>query len=826
MRCSTTMIMMAVAAIIMALSGQANAGDRPGAQVPDFEMELRLSRALGTGTDVENPSGATLLIDLQRGNGHWGRAWGLNAHTGSMANRFMGRVAEADIQANRVNLTVELLPRTPGGRILGAFDVGDGVIRATMELRQHEPGLLPGSFNWEGTYEVTRAGNTVTGRVDGRVAPARPQPPEGFQPLKPGERPRILVRDSDLDDLRAKAETPLGQALLTAIGERGHDAVGAALRYRITGDRKYADRAREFTKRQMQGHEGLYSHRSGSGRPPQHVAMAYDLCHDAWDADFKKEVVDHLVKTAADTRSGAFFVGGNHHVCSNWVSHIYSALGFIGMALSAEKGERPAAPEGDDADLLRPFWEQEVAIWERNGGLDPHYQLILDEGRFMMFWFNREGAGIGGFHGELAHYGSHAMVAPLEFAVCYRKMFGMDVSPWDDITMVVPRRMFGHHFPASGSPQMLGINGRSNLTGHWAIIETGFALAPEEWQPQVLWAWNRLYGLDEPERPAREVLAERARRLERRSPSSALGIGAATWFLMNYPLDMEPKHPGISDFPLTWKAPSFGYYAFRSGWGGDDDFILQVFSKQHMAGGWHGHNGGTFHLFGLGRSWNHTNDDRRVHAWGENRVMLPDDDTGGGHNTGRVTHYGFKENGSGSVSIDMSDLYTPRGAIRYSRYANTRYIEQPDQVNVKALRAMGVDYGGGQEAPVVFVLVDRIEWGGEKVWNWNLTHANLIDRVTIEGNTFTLPTDHGTLRGTFVTPADVKITVGQNQGGFPAIQARGGDAFFMVATITAPEADVPRVNIRGRGLDAQVNVAGRSVRFDGRKVNITDTNRR
>ncbi len=178
------------------------------------------------------------------------------------------------------------------------------------------------------------------------------------------------------------------------------------------------------------------------------------------------------------------------------------------------------------------------------------------------------------------------------------------------------------------------------------------------------------------------------------------------------------------------------------------------------------------------------------------------------------------------VELDRTgDSLDGRYALtRYSRYANTRYIERPEQITVDALRAMAVDYSGQSGAPCLFVLVDRIEGGGKKVWNWNLTDDRWVDEVEIDGNTFTLPTGDGTLRGTLVTPEGVEITAGENEGGYPAIQARGGDNFFLVATISGSDTDVPQVDVEGESLDAQVTVGAQVVRFDGEKVTVTGAN--
>jgi hypothetical protein len=101
------------------------------------------------------------------------------------------------------------------------------------------------------------------------------------------------------------------------------------------------------------------------------------------------------------------------------------------------------------------------------------------------------------------------------------------------------------------------------------------------------------------------------------------GRVAKAGLFLSYPLDTRPQHPSEA-MPLTWQAPDFGYHGFRNSWKGQGDFILQVYAKAHVVGGWNGPNAGTFRLFGLGQSWNDDYSGREICAWQTNRVMTPD----------------------------------------------------------------------------------------------------------------------------------------------------------------------------------------------------------
>ena len=60
----------------------------------------------------------------------------------------------------------------------------------------------------------------------------------------------------------------------------------------------------------------------------------------------------------------------------------------------------------------------------------------------------------------------------------------------------------------------------------------------------------------------------------------------------------------------------------------------------------------------------------------------------------------------------------------------------------------------------------------------------------------------------------------------PSILARGGNAFFLVATLQDAETAPPEVKITGTGLDATVTVGARRVTFDGRQIVIVDASQR
>jgi hypothetical protein len=767
------------------------------AEGPDlFELELRLPGALRPPPPATEP-GPSLVLDLARTGERWERVWGVESDS-RRALLHCGRVRQAEITAERVTLDIAL--------------EGKKASRVQVNLARMADGSLSGA------YTVTTADGPNTGTADGRIKPQRPPLPAGFVPVKPGEHPRILFRASDLPALREKAKTPLGQALLKKMGdEKAVDAIGAGFRWQLTRDPECAALARRLTEKQMAGQGPGYSARESKARHPEQVSLAYDLCHDTWPEDFKAQVVDYMVKTA---RQFMGRMSGNEHVCSNWNARVHSGAGFITLALWGEKGPMPAKPAGSDADAALLFWEEEVKDWKRFGEVNMDYQRLFEQTRYLKYLFCREATGTGGFRGENSHYGLLAAETSIEYAACHRKVFGMDLSPYHDLAWMVPRMIFGHDYPEpDGRPVPLNINGYTRIEE--SFFAYSYPITPEPWKGAVLWAWNRQLGVAGPDDLAKNVAAQ----------AGAGSEGLASWRLLSYPLDAKPQHPAES-LPLTWEAPDHGYYGFRSGWTGKGDFVLQVHAKSHFTGGWNSPNAGAFRLYGRGQSWNETSSARDANAWEEDRVMMPEDPVNES-GQGRVTHTDFQPDGSGAVTIDMNDVYGGREGRLYTMYGNFRYPSAFKDLGIRAVRAMAVDYSRKSGAPCLFVLVDKIHGGKSKVWTWNLGDAAVVPKVTVAGNSFTIPKGDSALRGVFVTPDKAQIQAIVNEIKMldardattrkaPSILVRGGDDFFLVATVQDAKTPAPEVKVEGVGLNAKVIVGKRRVTFDGAKVVISD----
>jgi len=536
----------------------------PGSAIGQDAQTLDLEVRLFTTPDVARPKqeGLALITDLALRDGRWERAWSILDVNNRKPGTTETRVAEAELGPGQMKLTLEVRN-------------GD---RYQLTLREAPSG------RYEGSYTGTRHGQPAQGGADARVKPARPAIPADFAPLKPGEHPRILFRRHELASLREKFKTPFGQALAASWS----GPVGLGLKYQMTGDAKLAEQCAQAVRAQMADRGGGFPADRAWGNRIEFVAEAYDLCYDAWPADFKREVEQYLLAEGGRWAGGG---GSNAHVCSNRASPQYGGAAIAGLALWGEPGPAPAE-SADEAG--KRFWRDQAENCQRLGGADPRYLVVFERARQLMVLHYREGIGAGGFHGECAHYATEATDNPSRYAAAYRRCFGYDVSPDPDITHWLLCRMFAHCYPPDSDPWPLGINGWQTIPGgYWASL---YPIVPEQVRPAVLWAWQRHLGFAGTNDVLKQLEAKKGK--DGRPP----GFASDPRFFVNYPLDGKPQPPSAL-MPLTWRADGLGFYAFRNSWDGKADCILQVFAKTHPILGWSGANAGTFRLVALNMPW-------------------------------------------------------------------------------------------------------------------------------------------------------------------------------------------------------------------------------
>jgi len=531
-----------------------------------------------------------------------------------------------------------------------------------------------------------------------------------------------------------------------------------------------------------------------------------------------------------------------------------------------------ATRKADHADAMLEN-EYDIAQWERTGGLSIESLKLLEFSRHTMGTYFRNTIGEGGFKGA-----SHiSLEGPPKYATAYRNVFGRNVTGYSDLSMYLARAMFTF---AYGDKVTLNqtFDNTQNFTASQYIerpYDTGrhlfatlFPLTDEKLKPAVLWGRQKHVGIDQPA-DAHEVFDDSGRITTGYPVESHVA-----WAFVNYPLNAAAKPPAEA-MPKTMYAPTFGWAGFRNAYKDQNDFIVQAFAASRDIGPGSTQNAGAFRIQGLGQYWAIGGVERVF----ENVVQMPDAnilETG----RGRVTHTDFKPDGSGVITMDISDAYlSEKTRGLYEQINGARNDKQAVSLGIKATRSIAVDYSGKSGVPCLVVIADKISGEGTKVWAWPTQFLRegkgakgvegreyssfsqeemrklwgatpapapkpapkkdadpveddgsiaLKDVLPVmKGNAFTVTKGSATLTGTLISPPAIKVEVKERE------QFRMGAKYGMTrSTSTGVAAETKDKDVTficvvtiGKGEhpvvlgDANaITVGGQTVRFDGEKL--------
>jgi hypothetical protein len=346
-----------------------------------------------------------------------------------------------------------------------------------------------------------------------------PVPVPEFKPPQPGEHPRLFFRRGDLAALRARAETPEGQAILKRLrylldGGTGESmpphknpmtsgygkgggpkpkkeempvgtysmshAAGYGLLYQMTGEEKYADLGRQCFEWALEGvrdrdREARYSFKNPDGalRAGPSLgwyAVGYDLCYDGWDEDFRKKIAKTICNySEGKNKSLEELARGSRHMPAS--NHWGMQVGGAALALLAIQGD----PGVDDAKIDKLLAASEKAMI-RN----------LTEGFGDHGWF-AEGDGTGSMSSHIV------FVSALK---AWRIAGGKDFisprpnAPWTTlkwIFLTVPRN--GRMDVPKRGAYPHNVWAREGLSGAGYFAQ-GFGAVTDEQKAAMLWFYN------------------------------------------------------------------------------------------------------------------------------------------------------------------------------------------------------------------------------------------------------------------------------------------------------------------------------------------------
>lgn len=645
------------------------------------------------------------------------------------------------------------------------FKMDSELAEYNIELVPYKKDLVIGS------YTGKLNGQLLQGKVTGIINHNKVKTIANHQPIKPQEHPRLIFRSSQLEEIRKKAKTEYGQAILAQLNKSlqgkiyyegyspngGFHAAGHCFLALLNNDNQAAEKAWEITQKTI---DNSAPRRLEQSQIVAGIAIAYDLCYPIWDQEKRKELTKWLANQGVKLTTGGGS-GWNGSTVSNWNARSRSAAGLVMLAIKNEPEEFfPDNEYWKSPENLQLF----LKTAERN--IQRYLDLAIGDRGF-------------GTEGDL--YTSVSVSLMIPFLHAYREVLGEDLITESHAAWLLPNAVM--RMVKQNNDVYIPAYGRHRAGAKGSLFANGLATLPEQFSPAVFWFFDDYFGLK----------GDRSFGVSEYSPHDAI------YALVGYREEIERKNPAEVLGRILIDNQK-GLYVFRNQWQNKDDFVSSIYLKQQpRVGGWSFPEVGSFKITGLGTNWAMAGiGDGK--AENENIVNLPKAKP---YETAQPLSFFSKEDGSGIITMKMNDIVIPK-------------TEPP--IGIASVRSFAVDYSGISGSPALFAIVDVFsgatsnEYFAEKNW---IMHTE--GKVTINGNKFTIKNEFGaSLNGVFVTPNQVKISYQKSTVGGKII-ATGGDEFFVVMTVQKGEA--PPIKITGNySLDSRVDVGKQTIHFINNRV--------
>jgi hypothetical protein len=282
----------------------------------------------------------------------------------------VGEITEAGVAGDTVRLRVTLEVFADAS-FYGEPPTRGGLAEFAIELKRegdHFDGVYSGSVtDWENPKTRARgAARPVKGKALGDLGPLWPAVVTGHVPPARGEHPRLFFRRADIPKLRERAQTPEGRPIVARLREllpqdrggfkwqrdgaaawpytEGAAATGHALQFILTGEQAAAGRAKALTRLAIRRNDGEWGGWGIALRVAQ-AALAYDLCHDAWDESFRRECQAYFLASAT----------GRGHEVDRHDALMFLAAGAMGaLAVLNDPAPAPLKPRPPSAAQALP----------------------------------------------------------------------------------------------------------------------------------------------------------------------------------------------------------------------------------------------------------------------------------------------------------------------------------------------------------------------------------------------------------------------------------------------------------------------------------------
>lgn len=435
-----------------------------------------------------------------------------------------------------------------------------------------------------------------------------PRPVAGFVAPAPGEHPRLFLRRADLERVRARARSDQGRALLDRLRELlGGDKhltpvvntfstvntgakgpgqlpigaftvfhpVGFATLYLATGEARYADLARASVERLRAGvpdRDERYGFvRCGGGLRVgmafMAIAIAYDLCYDAWEPAYREEIATLLLTHGTEvnvsegggkqvTLRDLAFSPRLHPHSNHWGKQVGPAL----VTALALRGDPGVDGEAVDA-IIAKAKEQVLRSFDYGHGTNGHF----NEGHHC---------------GRMTHHGIMPAILALRSAA------GEDWATGNGNVEWATTRWIYEIVRQDGrlACWMRDRYARDTYTRdmiHGGEFALGFGLMPAAHRAPVKWFYEQVV------RAGKEA-----------DYDLVVYPHHALFALLSWPFELAPVDPDEA-LPHHWWDRKSGYVLLRNRWQDGNDIVVSTHTGSRWGFGGTGQ-GGEVRFLGLG----------------------------------------------------------------------------------------------------------------------------------------------------------------------------------------------------------------------------------
>ena len=422
-------------------------------------------------------------------------------------------------------------------------------------------------------------------------------PVENFDPIAPGEHPRLLFRQKDLPVLKAKMETPEGKAIMDHLrfllngndGEGipihfnkakkaydlgksqqsvvdkpgvytfGHVA-GYGLLYQLTGEQRYAEWGKQCFELALEGQRDRDDRYSWvepggplrAGPVIGWMAVGYDLCYNGWDESTR----EHFGRAIETYHTGLY---------SKWGKTDVDLAQLVTGSMPPKSNHYGMQVGGAALALLAITKEP----WVNQERLD---KLIENSKRSMVHNIT-QGFGDGGYFAEGDGTGSMAsQIAYLPALQAWKNTMGMDFGATQkpNVRMMALKWLYLTK-TVDGQAEIWPVRGgyphntwsRKNLSGA-GYFSLAFGVLPNEYAATMKWFYNHF-------------LLEHDKRNGTPYEVSVYPQFSVSAFI-NWPTQLPARHPA-EVLPHCYRDSQYGFYAWRNRWEDHDDIIITALTQ-------------------------------------------------------------------------------------------------------------------------------------------------------------------------------------------------------------------------------------------------------